>query len=465
MSMLWPPQNPRGFPLYGYQGKAGYSLINVFDPKAGGAMVVATLPEGRPLWIDQIRNIFLHPTSESLAKYANTVKLETRKKKKRDKAEEKKVKEPVSEAPRKRPSNLSFLDYVFVSETLSGLDAGVKRSERDPDDDATLTEIVQKKRLLEDKKKELDGQAAAALAEKKSKLQKETTTAPSELEIDLGVFSAKAAICWRKCTYLLLVPELPSLVRVFAELIFLRLYLLNLLRLGLSTYPPPPPPRPDPKGKGDDVEVEQVREDVSAGVGGGGEECANGAETEMESSEATPHATVYTKRVPGSREGGPSGTRQSPEFQHIQGGSWDTYNPACDDLPHAPHWNLTRGSRIDDIVNCHEIYSLSLPLAERMFQKKCHRMDLLDDHIHAGVNFYATCQEIVREWQLMGEDTLEFEAAKKELAEEREKFNTEKKGLLGRVSDAEDKLVKDKQLNAGKQQEWEAACEWTNHEM
>ncbi|MFS7921511.1 hypothetical protein Hanom_Chr03g00237611 [Helianthus anomalus] len=53
MSMLWAPQNPRGFPIYGYQGKAGYSLMNVFDPKAGGAMVVAELPEGRPLWLEQ----------------------------------------------------------------------------------------------------------------------------------------------------------------------------------------------------------------------------------------------------------------------------------------------------------------------------------------------------------------------------------------------------------------------------
>ncbi|KAJ0649351.1 hypothetical protein HanLR1_Chr15g0583311 [Helianthus annuus] len=73
MSMLWAPQNPRGFPIYGYQGKAGYSLMNVFDPKAGGAMVVAALPEGRPVWVDQIRNNFLHPTGESMATYANTV--------------------------------------------------------------------------------------------------------------------------------------------------------------------------------------------------------------------------------------------------------------------------------------------------------------------------------------------------------------------------------------------------------
>ncbi|KAM0043787.1 hypothetical protein Hdeb2414_s0010g00345441 [Helianthus debilis subsp. tardiflorus] len=58
MSMLCAPQNTRGFPIYGYQGKSGYSLMNVFDPIVGGAM---------------IRDNFLHPTSESMATYANTV--------------------------------------------------------------------------------------------------------------------------------------------------------------------------------------------------------------------------------------------------------------------------------------------------------------------------------------------------------------------------------------------------------
>ncbi|KAJ0606810.1 hypothetical protein HanHA89_Chr03g0089351 [Helianthus annuus] len=47
--------------------------MNVLDPKAGGAMVVAYLPEGRPVWLDQIRDRFLHPTSESFASYANTI--------------------------------------------------------------------------------------------------------------------------------------------------------------------------------------------------------------------------------------------------------------------------------------------------------------------------------------------------------------------------------------------------------
>ncbi|MFS7903429.1 hypothetical protein Hanom_Chr01g00023921 [Helianthus anomalus] len=94
---MWAPQIPRGFPVYGYKGKGTaiclllsykffwsphitlYACSRVqfnecfFDHKAGGAMVVASLPEGRPLWLDQIRDNFLHPSNESLAAYANTI--------------------------------------------------------------------------------------------------------------------------------------------------------------------------------------------------------------------------------------------------------------------------------------------------------------------------------------------------------------------------------------------------------
>ncbi|KAL9997740.1 hypothetical protein Hdeb2414_s0013g00409221 [Helianthus debilis subsp. tardiflorus] len=183
--------------------------MNVFYPKAGGAMVVAALPKGRPLWVDQIMDNFLHPSSENKETYANVVlgddgedetdvdptltreepillssepsagsyqdlihrsarvgpqrratqepavegvdtegkkagvaeQVEARRKKKKEKTEGKKVEEPVAETPRKRASNSSFLDYVFVSDTLSGLDAGVKPQSRDPDDDATRYDL------------------------------------------------------------------------------------------------------------------------------------------------------------------------------------------------------------------------------------------------------------------------------------------------------------------------------------
>ncbi|MFS7998907.1 hypothetical protein Hanom_Chr12g01159601 [Helianthus anomalus] len=140
MSMLWAPLNPRGIPVYGYQGKVGYSLLNFLDPKVAGAMVEAILPKGKPVWLDQIRDCFLHPTSDSFAAYASVIlgedggddvddttdptreELETRKKKKRENnSEEKKAEETAVKTPRKRPSTSSFLSYVVVSDATQEL--------------------------------------------------------------------------------------------------------------------------------------------------------------------------------------------------------------------------------------------------------------------------------------------------------------------------------------------------------
>uniref|UniRef100_A0A251VIH4 Uncharacterized protein n=1 Tax=Helianthus annuus TaxID=4232 RepID=A0A251VIH4_HELAN len=406
MSMLWAPQNPRGVPIYGYQGKEGYSLMNVLDPKAGGAMVVATLAGWRPLWLDQIRDRFLHPTSESFAAYANTIlgddggddldDLESRKKKTLDKSEKKKKKKvegSATEAPRKRPSTLPFLDYVVISDTLSGLDAGDKRVECDPDDDATLTEMMKKRKTLEEKKKELDDQATAALAVKKSKLQKETPPAPSESEVDLGVFSAKHGNLLEKifaasCSQGVRSGKAPRKI--------------DISKITPPTSPPSrtfdlsPPPADRGKRKEDDVEVEQVGEGGgNAGVDAGGAGVVGsgggGDDVVEESSEATPHHTVYTKVVRGSSHGGASRVHHSLEYEHVQGGSCDTQNPACANLPHAPRWNLTQGSRMTELANC--------------------------------------------------------------------------QGLAWRVTDAEEKLAKEKQLNVNKQKDWEVACERTNKEL
>ncbi|KAM0055576.1 hypothetical protein Hdeb2414_s0006g00207781 [Helianthus debilis subsp. tardiflorus] len=102
------------------------------------------------------------------------------------------VEEPANAPIRKHSSNVTLLDNVVVSDSLSGLDAGVKRSTPNPDDDVTLTSLLAKKqKILEDKKRELDAQVAAVLYEKKLKFMGETV-APSELEVDLGVFSKKS---------------------------------------------------------------------------------------------------------------------------------------------------------------------------------------------------------------------------------------------------------------------------------
>ncbi|KAM0072059.1 hypothetical protein Hdeb2414_s0001g00032211 [Helianthus debilis subsp. tardiflorus] len=210
------------------------------------------------------------------------------------------------------------------------------------------------------------------------------------------------------------------------------------------TFDLSPPPHDDlgEKKKTDDVEVEQVGEGGAGGDGRG-----EGVNPEAESSEATPRHTIYTKCPPGSSGGGTSGVPLSPGYENVQAGSWDTHNPACADLPHVPRWNLTQGSRMS------------------YFKRGVTGWVRLDDYIHVGVNFFATSQEITREWQLMGEDKLEFENTKKAFAEERENFNSEKKGLSWRVSNAEEKLAKEKQFNTKKQKEWEIACERTDKEL
>ncbi|KAJ0607064.1 hypothetical protein HanOQP8_Chr03g0093581 [Helianthus annuus] len=202
----------------------------------------------------------------------------------------------------------------------------------------------------------------------------------------------------------------------------------------------------------------------SRGAGGdiAGADKGKGIEVEMESSETTPQQTFYTKRPPGGG-GATSGAVRDSYFERVPDDSWG--NPACDDMPHVPRWSLTQGSRMNDLQNCQEFFSLSLPPAERMFQKNRSRFALIDDHVTAGVNFFATSQEILREWRSMGEETMAFEEAKKAFAEEKEKFNAEQKGLQWRVTEAERKLEEQKQLNEQKQKDWESACARTNMEM
>ncbi|KAM0010675.1 hypothetical protein Hdeb2414_s0071g00773811 [Helianthus debilis subsp. tardiflorus] len=470
MSMLWVPKHPLGQPVYNHKGKFGYSLLNALDPKAAGAMVEAIQADGSTTWLEQIRDRFLHPTAESLSRYAAEVlgedvwdgfvdsdreeviavssgssgrdvgdltshsaragtvpvgvaepvhevvgdddddaeasvdpsaQLETRKKAWTDKSGRRgeKPEGGAAGSSRKGPSPLSYLDYVVVSDTLSGLGPGEVRQGSDPDDKATLSEHM-RKRALDDHKRQLNEQAAALLAAKRAKLQKDAPPAPSESEVDLGVFSGGRGNLLEE----IYAASAPRPVLKTSK----KTRPMDISRITPPTSPPSrtiglTPPR-------DDVEV-----NVGDGEGldggdatGGGEAAAHvaggdkgkGVELEVESSETTPPQTIYTKRPPGG-DGATSGTVRSSHFERVPEDSWD--NPACDDMPHAPRWKLTQGSRMDDLDNCHQFLSLSLPPAERMFQKTRNRFALMDDHVRAGVNFFATSQEILREWRSMGE--------------------------------------------------------------
>ncbi|KAJ0622858.1 hypothetical protein HanIR_Chr01g0025361 [Helianthus annuus] len=510
MSLLWVPKHPLGQPVYSYQGKFGYSLINVLDPKVAGAMVEAIQEDVKPTWLDQIRGRFLHPTDESLSRYANDVlgedvgndpvdpgreevivlssgssdqtlegltsrcaragtarddaaepvhevvdddvdaevpvdpsaQLETRKKARTDKSGRKEgmAEGKAAGTSRKRPSTLPCLDYVVISDTLSGLGVGERIRESDPDDSTTLTEHMRKK-ALEDHKRKLDGSPLLFLLPKKRNFVRRLLPRLPNLRLIWVSLVGVVGIFWRR--YLLRLPLL--LPRV-----------VDISQITPPASPPSmtvglTPPRDDleAKKKGGEGVAENVGEggcDAGSAGGEGVDDKGKGIEMEVESSEATPRQTIYTKR-PSGGDGATSGVVRSPPFENIPADSWGTRNPACDDLPNVPRWNLTQGSRMNDVNNCHEFFAMSLPPAERMFQKNRNRFALLDDHVRAGVNYFATSQEILREWRLMGEETAEFEDAKKLFTEEREKFNAEKKGLQWRVSDAEQKLEEKKQVN------------------
>ncbi|KAJ0845553.1 hypothetical protein HanRHA438_Chr15g0715001 [Helianthus annuus] len=103
-----------------------------------------------------------------------SAQLETRKRARTEKSvrREEKKEGGAGGSSRKQPSTLPYLDYVVVSDTLSGLGPGEVRQGSDPDDKATLTEHM-KKKALDDHKRHLDEQAAALLAAKRAKLQKD----------------------------------------------------------------------------------------------------------------------------------------------------------------------------------------------------------------------------------------------------------------------------------------------------
>ncbi|MFS7911587.1 hypothetical protein Hanom_Chr02g00119911 [Helianthus anomalus] len=211
--------------------------------------------------------------------------------------------------------------------------------------------------------------------------------------------------------------------------------------------------RKDLKGKGpeevtDNASTEKVPPPIIPRVVI--QERTEGLETDAKSSEATlPQGTRYTRRTPfDAEERGHLNVQGDPEFERVEiGGSWTTHNPACDNLPYIPRWNLVQRSRMDSLDNCHGLYSMSLPPAERLYQKNRDRFRLLDHHVCSGANFFATTQENVHEWRSMGEGIMEFEIARREFAAEWEAFNAEKKGLNIRVLDAGDKLVKEQKLN------------------
>ncbi|KAF5774910.1 hypothetical protein HanXRQr2_Chr13g0606091 [Helianthus annuus] len=95
---------------------------------------------------------------------------------------------------------------------------------------------MMRKKALEDKKHKLDERAAALLALKKAKLHKEAPPAPSESDIDMGIFSGGRGNLLEEifaASALLGSSQAKGLI----GLIFHRSLPLLLRRLGRLTYP------------------------------------------------------------------------------------------------------------------------------------------------------------------------------------------------------------------------------------
>ncbi|KAJ0747589.1 hypothetical protein HanOQP8_Chr05g0191281 [Helianthus annuus] len=501
MSLLWVPKHPLGQPAYSHKGKFGYSLLNALDPKSAGAMVEAIQADGNPTWLEQIRDRFLHPTDASLSRYANEVLGEDDGDDFVDSGREevvilssgssdRDVEDLISHSARAgtAPGGVAEPVHGFVEddddaeasvdpssqlETRKKARAdrsgrGKRRKEAelldllgsDPDDKATLTEHM-KKKALDDHKRHLDEQAAALLAAKRAKLQKDALPAPSESEVDLGVFSGGRGNLLEEI-FAASAPRPGNLVSVFmaATKTSKKPRPVDISQITPPTSPPsrtvgltPPRDGADATVRGGEGFFEGIFEggdvaggdvgsghgaggDVGGDVGGGhgaggdvaGVDKGKGVEVEMESSETTPQQTIYTKRPPGGG-GATSGTVRDSHFERVPDDSWG--NPACDDMPHVPRWSLTQGSRMTDLQNCQEFFSLRFFANGDLWEKKLWRLKRL----------------------------------RRRFLKRKKKFNAEQKGLQWRVTEAERKLEEQKQLNEQKRKDWESACARTNTEM
>ncbi|MFS7963131.1 hypothetical protein Hanom_Chr08g00734541 [Helianthus anomalus] len=190
-------------------------------------MASALLPAGQPTWTARIRDNFLHPSSESVPAYGTVILggailLSSEESigsshglihhSSRAVPQQRLVQDPTDgdastplvvdpvtvtvepewkEAEKKKTEERET-EKKKSAEEATGAPTRIKCPAPDADDQATLTELMAKKqKILSDKKRELDEQAALALSKKKLKVMGQTV-APSDNEVDLGVFAKKS---------------------------------------------------------------------------------------------------------------------------------------------------------------------------------------------------------------------------------------------------------------------------------
>ncbi|KAJ0556811.1 hypothetical protein HanIR_Chr07g0318081 [Helianthus annuus] len=254
---------------------------------------------------------------------------------------------------------------------------------------------------------------------------------------------------------------------------------VDISKITPPASPPPPsrtiglsPPRDDlgEKEKGGDVNVEHKDEggdDAGGDCAGGadGDDKGKGFDTEMESSETTPHQTIYTKRPRGGGGGATSCVARSPQFENIRADSWDTRNPACDDLPHAPRWNLTQGSQMNDLENCHDFFSLSLPLLRRCFRKNAIGLTCWMIMFVRGLIILPLLKRLFASGDWWGRRRLSLRMRRGRLLKRRKSLMLRRKGCNGGFRMLSKSLRKRNKSTSKSKKDWEFACERTHAEM
>ncbi|KAM0040306.1 hypothetical protein Hdeb2414_s0012g00392221 [Helianthus debilis subsp. tardiflorus] len=152
---------------------------------------------------------------------------------------------------------------------------------------------------------------------------------------------------------------------------------------------------------------------------------------------------------------------------------------ARDDAPHRAPWGLKQKDTFLEFVSCHDWFLNSFPPREVNRQRVQTHDSLYHAYVVGEANTRAANHQIVREWRTMVKERAEwekyrehllrqvkeYEKAKVAFAEEKAKFDSDKKpkewgreGLRGKLRAAEDLLAKERA-------EWKKICEKENQRM
>ncbi|KAF5791157.1 hypothetical protein HanXRQr2_Chr09g0391441 [Helianthus annuus] len=144
-----------------------------------------------------------------------------------------------------------------------------------------------------------------------------------------------------------------------------------------------------------------------------------------------------------------------------------SYDDSRADGIHAPVWKLRQGDIFATFGTCREWFMGTFPTAEVLHQKQRTHDQVYHSHVLAQANQLSNGNQIMREWRSMhrqlgvwedfrsclAADAIQFEKAKAELAEQKARFEANKKkedwGILGlkkKLQASKDKLAEKHRL-------------------